>query len=107
MGTGWNYSDLSKLAKMNGGPEMLIRKIKAGSFQNGLAVGRKESIPWIIISTLIAGGVLAYEEGPKIVKVVKSRINKKTAVEEAAAAEEILLKEIREADVADDNDDNQ
>lgn len=104
MSTGWNYSDLSKLAKMNGGPEMLISKIKAGSFQNGLATGRKESLPWIIVAAVITGGVLAYEEGPKIVKAVKSRINKKAVVEEAAAAEEILLKEIREADGTEDND---
>ena len=83
MSTGWNYSDLSKLAKMNGGPEMLISKIKAGSFQKGLVTGRKESIPWIIISALIAGGVLAYEEGPKLMKAVKNKFDKKAVEEEA------------------------
>ena len=104
MSTGWNYSDLSRLAKMNGGPEMLISKIKAGSFQNGLSVGRKESLPWIFISALITGGILAYEEGPKIVRAVKNRMSKNAVVEEAAAAEEILLKEIEKADSTEDSD---
>ena len=103
MNTGWNYSDLSKLAKMNGGPEMLISKIKEASFQKGLAAGRKESIPWIIGSALVTGGVLAYEEGPKIVKAVKGRINRKPIAEEAIAAEEILLKEIEEAENIQEN----
>jgi hypothetical protein len=102
MSTGWNYSDLSRLAKMNGGPEMLISKIKAGSFQSGLAAGRKESLPWIVISALIAGGVLVYEEGPKLVKAVKNKISNKAVVEEAEAAEEILIKEIKEAEEADE-----
>lgn len=102
MGTGWNYSDVSRLAKMNGGPEMLLSKIKAGSFQSGLAAGRKESLPWIAISALIAGGVLVYEEGPKLVKAVKNKINNKAVVEEAEVAEEILIKEIKEAGAADE-----
>ena len=106
MSTGWNYSDLSRLAKMNGGPEMLISKIKAGSFQSGLAAGRKESLPLVIILALISGGVLAYEEGPKLVKAVKNRISNKAVVEEAAAAEEILIKEIKEADTVDEANNN-
>ena len=106
MSTGWNYSDLSRLAKMNGGPEMLISKIKAGSFQSGLVAGRKESRPWVVISVLIAGGVLVYEEGSKLVKVVKSKISNNVVVEEAAAAEEILIKEIKEADTDNENNNN-
>ena len=106
MSTGWNYSDLSRLAKMNGGPEMLLSKIKAGSFQSGLVAGRKESLPWIVISALIAGGVLVYEEGPRLIKAVKNRISNNAVVEEAAVAEEILIKEIRQAETLDENDKN-
>lgn len=76
---------------------MLISKIKAGSYQNGLVAGRKESVPWIVISAAIAGGVLIYEEGPKLVSAVKDWMSKKTVTEEAAAAEDILLNKIKEA----------
>ncbi len=108
MRTGWNYKDLSKFAEMSDDLAILINKIKEGSFQIGLVEGRKESIPWIIISVLIMGSVLAYEEVPKLMKVIKSGLDKKTLANDVIVAEEVLLTEIRQAGITEFcNKDNQ
>lgn len=102
--TGWNYSDLSRLAKLNGGPEMLINKIKAGSFQQGRAAGRMECLPAVLTLLLITGGVLILEEGPKLMNAIKSRRLNNVIIDEAATAEDILLKEMKDADTIQNND---
>ena len=107
MTTGWNYSDLSKLAKMNGGPEMLISKIRAGGYYSGLTAGRKEAFLWVVTSAVVAGAVIAYEEGPRFVKAVTNKFCNKSVVEEGKAAEKILLNEIKQADMADEGDNYQ
>ena len=102
MGTGWNYSDLTKLAKQHGGPEMLLHKIKYGSYQKGIEAGKKESLPWIITSALIAGGVIAYEEGPKIIRAVKNKFIRNNAIMEGEIAEDILRKQMMQDGPLDD-----
>lgn len=49
----WNYAKLSQIAKAQGGPEQLIKTIKA----NGKYQGRLEMIPFILIGTI--GGFYA------------------------------------------------
>lgn len=98
MGKNWSYSELSKLAKTYGGPEMLISNIKDGNYRRGLVAGRKECIPIVVSSLCIACIVLICEEGPKLVRMVNDTISKNIGTEKATMSEEILLNEIKEVD---------
>ena len=98
MGKSWSYSELSKLAKTNGGPEMLISNIKAGSYRKGLAAGRKECILFVAVSLCVAGFILICEEGPKFVSFVNDKVSREMSTKKAIMSEEILLNEIKEVD---------
>lgn len=59
----WDYAQLSKMAKENGGPEKLVEM-----FINS---GRKDMIPWIGIA--LAGGVTATLTIQKAIKFFKEK----------------------------------
>lgn len=98
MGKSWSYSELSKLAKTYGGPEILISNIKDGNYRRGLVAGRKECIPIVVSSLCIACIVLICEEGPKFVSFVNDKVSREMSTKKAIMSEEILLNEIKEVD---------
>ncbi len=91
----WDYAELAKMAKENGGPKKLIDKVKEGSrqsgYQEGFYKGRKQGFAEGGISVLI-GTVLIWG----VSKVRDWLTNKKSneAIEEGRVAEEILLDEL-------------
>ena len=49
----WNYAKLSKLAKLNGGPENLVNIITKQGVRQGIRTGRLQMIPIAIGAFLI------------------------------------------------------
>ncbi len=50
----WEYAELSKLAKIYGGPENLIKYIH----EAGISKGRIDMLPWIGLTIVIEAGVI-------------------------------------------------
>lgn len=86
----WDYAELSKLAKKNGGPEGLLKIVKAAARRTG----RNEMKPFIVIA--FAAGALACAGIQKVAGIIGDR--QKRAEEEAAAAEVKLIAGIRDYD---------
>lgn len=80
----WNYANLSKLAKANGGPEALVDKL--------VNSGKLQMLPWIGIA--FGCGIAA----PKLVQHIKRLKAKSTAELEAAKQE--VIQGIKEYDAA-------
>ena len=107
MSTGWNYSDLSKLAKQYDGPEKLIKAIKKSSVQKGIKqgieqgikIGKGKMIPVVVLGIAggaVAGGIAVYYVVSK--KFSDEKKDTQISEEEAAAAEAILIEEIKKAE---------
>lgn len=107
MATGWSYSELSKLAKKFGGPEKMLEIIKKNSVKKGLEIGIQKGVkmgkgkmlPMVILGIAggaAAGGVAVYYAISK--KFVEEKKNEPISEAEAAAAEAILIDEIKKAD---------
>lgn len=107
MSTGWNYSDLSKLAKQYGGPEKLLEVIKKSSVQKcikqgieqGIKIGKGKMIPVVVLAIAggaVAGGTAVYYAVSK--KFADEKKGEQISEEEAAAAEAILIEEIKKAE---------
>lgn len=84
----WDYAGLSKLAKLNGGPEKLVKTL----IDSGVKRGRWQMIPVIIGSLLIGATVTP------IVKYFKAKRANSQAELETAKAE--LIQGIKEYDEA-------
>lgn len=95
MSKNWDYAKLSQMAKAYGGPEKLLDTIKKYNHQQGIKEGRLQLLPWIGVA--FAGGCWVASQIPKAVQYFKSKERKITA-EEAEKAEEILIKEMKEAE---------
>lgn len=97
MSKDWNYAKLSQEAKLAGGPEKLITKIKDYYFQEGITKGRKQMNPVIAITGLTGIGVGV--AGLKLYEYIKNKKKNDDDIiteEEVIEAEEQLLKEIQE-----------
>lgn len=81
----WNYAELSKVAKENGGPEKLVEML--------IDSGKKSMVPWLGVA--LAGGVGLTIGIQKILK--EKSLQSKSAVE-ATKAE--LIKGINDYDTA-------
>ena len=46
----WDYAELSKMAKDNGGPEELLKKIE----ENARSDGQASMIPWVVIAAVVS-----------------------------------------------------
>ena len=47
----WDYAELSKLAKENGGPEMFLDTLTTGN----QAIGRSQMLPWVVVAFIVGG----------------------------------------------------
>ena len=84
MATNWAYAELSKLAKLNGGPAEFINKIKWHNFQKGVVT---------MIPVCIGSSVFTYMKGPQIVQYCKDKLKLVTR-KEALEAEQNLTDEL-------------
>ena len=99
MSTGWNYSDLSKLAKHCGGPEKLLEIVKNNSVQQGIKIGKAKMIPGIVLaaaSGITAGGVAVYCALSK--KNVDKKKDTLVSEKEAATAEAVLIEKLKKTE---------
>jgi len=88
----WNYAELSKLAKANGGPEKLVEIL----IYSGVKSGEKKVLPWVGVA--LAGGV-----GITIgVQKVISYFSRKKAIStaEVESAKKELIQGIKDYDAA-------
>lgn len=97
MSKDWNYAKLSKEAKLAGGPEKLITKIRDYYLQEGITKGRKQMNP--VIGVVLLGGIAVGVGGNKLYEYIKNKKKNDDDIlteEEVIEAEEQLLKEIQE-----------
>lgn len=83
----WNYAELSKAAKENGGQEKLVEIL--------IDSGKKSMVPWLGVA--LAGGVGLTMGIQKIVQYLKEKSLQSKSAVEAAKAE--LIKGINDYDV--------
>lgn len=57
----WDYANLSKMAKDNGGPEQLVDTLVKSGREEGEKIGRKQMIPLLIFATLGVWGFDKYK----------------------------------------------
>lgn len=115
----WDYAELSRIAKQYGGPEKFLEIIKSYSKQTGIAegirkgisigveegikLGKGKMLPIVVLALAggaAAGGVAVYyavsrkfTEGKQIEQITEA---------EAAAAEAILIEEMKKAEQHED-----
>lgn len=88
----WNYAKLSKLAKLNGGPEKLVNIIAKEGVRQGIKTGRLQMIPFAIGAFLIGLSI------KPIYDYIQGKKAKSIAEYEAARAE--LIQGIKDYDAA-------
>ncbi len=69
--TGWDYSDLVKMAKLNNGPEELLNNVKMEGYRQGAVTATLVGISIVGVATLV------WIEAPKVVAFFKERKAKK------------------------------
>lgn len=84
----WNYAELSKAAKENGGPEKLVEML--------IDSGKKSMVPWLGVA--LASGVGLTIGIQKIMQYLKEKSLQSKRAVEAAKAE--LIKGINDYDAA-------
>ena len=67
----WNYAQLTKAAKLAGGPEKFVKALKAAGHAAGYAAGRKEQLLIDAVVVLAIGGSYA---GYRLYKLINSPI---------------------------------
>ena len=82
----WNYAELSRVAKLFGGPEALMVKL--------IQSGRKQMIPAVVGSGVVGVGIGLGM--PRVIKFFSERNNKE--IEEVEKAKEELVNGIKEYD---------
>ena len=96
MAENWNYAELSKAAKLAGGPEKYIDMLEEAS----KAVGRTEMLPWVGVTTVSTS--LLTLASVKIVSYFKSKKGKNE--NEIINAKEEIIKGIKEYDSSHETD---
>ncbi len=85
---GWNYAELSKLAKANGGPEKLVDLL--------IKSGEKKVLPWVGVA--FAGGIVLTIG---IQKIIEYFSHKKTiSSDEVESAKKEVIQGIKDYDAA-------
>lgn len=79
----WDYAELSKLAKENGGPERLIEIL----IEAGVEAGKKKTLP--LIGAAFAGGIVITLGVQKIIKYFSEK-SKTSNIELENAKKEII-----------------
>lgn len=89
----WNYAELSRVAKLFGGPEALMVKL--------IQSGRKQMIPAVVGSGVVGVGIGLGM--PRVIKFFSERNNKE--IEEVEKAKEELVNGIKEYDAMNSSED--
>ena len=89
----WNYAELSRVAKLFGGPEALMVKL--------IQSGRKQMIPAVAGSGVVGVGIGLGM--PRVIKFFSERNNKE--IEEVEKAKEELVNGIKEYDAMNSSED--
>ena len=89
----WNYAELSRVAKLFGGPEALMVKL--------IQSGRKQMIPAVVGSGVVGVGIGLGM--PRVIKFFSERNNKE--IEEVEKAKEELVNGIKEYDAINSSED--
>lgn len=84
----WNYAELSKLAKVNGGPEKLVDIL--------VKSGEKKVLPWVGVA--FAGGIALMVGVQKIINYFTQI--KAVSVTEVELAKKELIQDIKDYDAA-------
>ncbi len=90
MSQNWNYAELSKVAKVAGGPEKYVEMLELASKE----AGKREMLPWLGVATV--GASLLTAATIKAIAYFKSKKKKNGAV--IAEAKEEIIKGIKEYD---------
>jgi len=89
----WNYAILSHMAKLNGGPEVLVEKL----INSGVIKGRKSMLPIVAgasaMSFLVGAVIRPYGD-----KLMHKLFNNKYTPEEIEDAKKELIEGIKEYD---------
>lgn len=99
----WNYAELSKLAKENGGPEALVEKLVQSGIDQGISEGKNSMAPVIVVATGIA---LAAGAGITvgIQKIIEHFNKQKYSQEEIEKTKEEIIQGIKEYDEMNPNE---
>ena len=90
----WNYAELSKMAKENGGPEKLVEIL--------INSGKKQMVPWL--GAAVAGGVALTVATQQVIKYFsEKKAQSDIAVEEA---KQELIQGIKNYDAIQGNKDD-
>ena len=99
----WDYAELSKLAKENGGPEALVEKLVQSGIDQGVSEGKNSMVPVIAVAAGIALGVGAgITVG--IQKIIKHFGKQKHSPEEIEKAKEEIIQGIKAYDEMNPNE---
>lgn len=99
MAQNWNYAELSKAAKMAGGPEKYVEMLESASRD----AGKMEMLPWIGVAAV--GASLLTAATMKVIDYFKSKnIKNKEAIEDA---KQEIINGIKEFDAEHENTDEE
>lgn len=95
----WNYAELSKMAKANGGPEALVDTL----VQSGVSQGKESMYPAVVAALFV--GAAAWEGGKWIWKKIYSLAGQNPSEEEIKRAKEELIQGINDYNEAHEDED--
>lgn len=81
MAKNWDYAELSKLAKLNGGPEAYLEKLNKYGIQKGILM---------MVPICIGSCILTHLKGDQIVQYFKEKLKLVSRKEALEAKEELL-----------------
>ncbi len=99
MAQNWDYAELSKAAKMAGGPEKYVEMLETASRDSG----KMEMLPWIGVAAV--GASLLTAATMKVIDYFKSKNSKNKKAIEVAKQE--IIEGIKEYDAEHENADEE
>lgn len=99
MAQNWDYAELSKAAKMAGGPEKYVEMLETASRDSG----KMEMLPWIGVAAV--GASLLTAATMKVIDYFKSKNSKNN--EDIEVAKQEIIKGIKEYDAEHENADEE
>lgn len=95
----WDYAELSKLAKENGGPEALVEKLVQSGIDQGISEGKNSMVPVIGIALALGVGITV-----GIQKIIEHFSKQKYSLEEIEKAKEEIIQGIKAYDEMNPNE---
>ncbi len=100
----WDYAELSKQAKLAGGPENYVDQIEKLAWSLGRKEGQKSMIPWLCAAVALVGFVGLW----RLIKKLVSYFRKQKAISQEALeqAKAEVVKGIKEYDASHPKEEN-